>query len=256
MLTIQPGLVNHTNRVPAFGRGELQRYAEDVDYDEIIDTSEDTFDYENEKHNAKRELALWEQTKANVDSLTKAADNVPVVKSGTKILSGLTAIAIGWGGLRWGSFGTLEVLSKMMKTNAAKSVKTFAENSGKFVSEKFESLKKFVTGTEVYKSAAKKVEDLHNAFLGTSFGKKYTDLKTAITNNSLYKGTIDLTNRTGKAIKDANYKRIFVETMGIAGGGTAAINVLGGKAIDGTKHNVEMDEDGNYLIDGEYHNVA
>ena len=38
--------------------------------------------------------------------------------------------------------------------------------------------------------------------------------------------------------------------MGVAGGGAAAINVLGGKTIDGRRQNVQSDENGNYYVNG------
>lgn len=243
MLTIQPGLANNFNRVPAFGRSELQRYAEDaeyVDYEEITDNDypDDSFNYEVEKKEAKQELDLWKQTKANVDSITRAADNVPIVKKGTSILSGLTMVAIGWGGLRWGSVGTLEVISKMLDTRAGKAVKTFMRNSGGFVSKKTDSFNKFLKGTDFYKNSVNKL---------TQWG---------VLDNPVYKGAVELKDKTAKFMKELNYKRVFVETMGVAGGGTAAVNALGGKAIDGTKQNVEVDEDGNYRVDGEYYHAA
>ncbi len=260
MLTIQPGLAHNTNRNLAFGRSELQRYAEDadyVDYEEINDSfPSDSFNYENEKREAKQELDLWKQTKANIDSITKATDSVPIVKKGTTVLSGLTMVAIGWGGLRWGSIGTLEVLAKIMKTDAAKSVKGFITNSGEFISKKFGSLKKFISETDTYKAAERKAGDLNSSFLKSSLGKKYTQIKTAITSHPVYKDTINFKNRAVNYIKDINYNRVFVETMGVAGGGTAAVNALGGKAIDGTKQNVEIDEEGNYRVDGEYYDAA
>lgn len=261
MLTIQPGLANNFNRVPAFGRGELQRYAEDaeyVDYEEITDNDypADSFNYDEEKREAKQELDLWKQTKANIDSITKATDSVPIVKKGTSVLSGLTMVAIGWGGLRWGTVGTLEVLSKIGKSDLAKSVKGFAVNSGEFIAEKFGALKKLATGTDTYKAIEKKVGDLSSSFLDSPVGTKYTQVKTAITTNPIYKDTVNLKNRTVDYMKNLNYKRVFVETMGVAGGGTAAVNALGGKAIDGTKQNVEVDADGNYLVDGECYDAA
>ena len=38
--------------------------------------------------------------------------------------------------------------------------------------------------------------------------------------------------------------------MGIAGGGAATINVLGGKTVDGRKQHVESDDNGNYYVNG------
>ena len=38
--------------------------------------------------------------------------------------------------------------------------------------------------------------------------------------------------------------------MGVAGGGTAAVNTIGANTIDGNKYNVEKDEQGRYYIDG------
>jgi len=263
MLTIQPGLANNLNRFPAFGRGELQRYAEDaeyVDYEDVTDSYTGPvnrdFDYDEEKREAKHELDLWEQTKANVDSIAQATNNVPIVKKGTKVLSGLTMVAIGWGGLRWGSVGTLEVLSKIMETSAAKSVKGFAERSGRFVSEKFGSLNRAIAGTDTYKAISRKTGEWSDAFMTSAVGTKLTNLKTAIGKNPIYKDAVKLKDKAVDGMKNLNYKRVFVESMGVAGGGTAAINVIGGKAIDGTKQNVEVDENGNYSVDGVSYDAA
>ena len=262
MLTIQPGLVNNYSRNLAFGSRNLQHYAEDVDYVDYEDVTDSydgsnynhyDFDIEREKEETKKELDLWKQTKANVDAIAKSTENVPGVKTGTKILSGLTAVAIGWGGLRWGTAGTLEVLSKMGKSDAAQAVKGFAEKSGKWISKQAGSLKKYAQGTDVYKSAANRISGWEKAFAESSVGKTLDGWKKAVNDNSAYKAVIKAKDNTVDYLRKVNYKRVFVEGMGVAGGGTAAVNVLGGKTIDGRKQNVEVDKDGKYFVnDREY----
>ncbi len=259
MLTIQPGLVNNFSRSQAFGNRNFQRYAQDVDfvdYEDVTDLYGDNasdrydFDINREKEKTKKELDLWKQTKANVDAIAKSTENVPGVKTGTKILSGLTAVAIGWGGLRWGTVGTLEVLSKMGKSDAAQAVKGFAENSGKWISKQADSLKKYAQRTDVYKSAAKRISGWEKSFADSSVGKTLDGWKKAINDNSAYKAVVKAKDNTVDYLRKVNYKRVFVEGMGVAGGGTAAVNVLGGKTIDGRKQNVEVDNDGKYYVNG------
>lgn len=259
MLTIQPGLVNNFSRNQAFGNSNLQRYAEDVDfvdYEDVTDFSDDSsydsynFDINKAKEETKKEYDLWKQTKENVDAIAKTTESVPGVKTGTKILSGLTAVAIGWGGLRWGTVGTLEVLSKMGKSDAAQAVKGFAENSGKWISKQADSLKKYAQRTDVYKSAAKRISGWEKSFADSSVGKTLDGWKKAINDNSAYKAVVKAKDNTVDYLRKVNYKRVFVEGMGVAGGGTAAVNVLGGKTIDGRKQNVEVDNDGKYYVNG------
>ncbi len=261
MLTIQPGLTHNYNRVQAFkGSSDFQKCAQDVDFEEVYDSAEqpyfrdddpvDSFDIEQEKYSTKKELDLWRQTKANVDSIAKQADMVPGVKTGTKILSGLTAVAIGWGGLRWGTVGTLEVLSKIGSTDFMKSIGKNLSSGRKYVSKKMADFGKYISGKNFYKSASKKIAGWEEAFQGSSVGKTLTGWKKAVQKNSIFQGAVALKDNTVKYFKNLNYKRVFVETMGVAGGGTAAVNVLGGKAIDGSKQQVDVDKDGNFFVNG------
>lgn len=261
MLTIHPGLASNVNRVPAFGRSSVVDDYEDnipyVDYEDVTDSYDNfvrednrDFDIDKAKSDTKKELDLWKQTKANVDSIAKQADMVPGVKTGTKILSGLTAIAIGWGGLRWGTVGTLEVLSKIGQTDLMKAVGKGLSNSRKFVAKKASDLGTYVSGRNWYKAASKKVDGLENSFFESSVGKTLSGWKTAVTSNGIYKDAVKYKDKTVDYFKNLNYKRVFVETMGVAGGGTAAVNVLGGKTIDGRRQNVEVDENGRYFVNG------
>ncbi len=254
MLTIQPGLVNNYSRNLSFGRSDLQRYAEDVEYEDVTDSHDSSY-YENYGFDMdrKKELDLWKQTKANVDAIAKSTENVPGVKTGTKILSGLTAVAIGWGGLRWGTVGTLEVLSKIGKTDSMQSIGKKLVSSWKYASTKFSDLGKYISGKDWYKNSGTRIKRWENSFLDTSVGNTLTRWQQAVKENSLYHGTVNLKNKTVNYFKNLNYKRVFVETMGVAGGGTAAINVLGGKTIDGRTQNVEVNKDGKYFVnDREY----
>lgn len=250
MLTIQPGMVNNLNRGPAFGRGELQRYAEDVDFEEINDypyqNSYNSFDYDKEIKDAKDEMDLWEGTRANLESIAESAKSVPVVNKGLNIFDKAIKIAIGWCGLRWGAAGTLKALSEAASSQAGKAVAKRAGNVGTFIAEKFTALKEL----SLYKSSAKKVNNLKHSFFDTRFGKAITKAKNAVTDNSIFHKSIELKNKTVSFFKNINYKRVTVEGMGVAGGGTAAVNVFGGKPVDGARQNVEVDTEGNYYING------
>ena len=247
MLTIQPGLSKSYNRIQPFGgRSDFQSQAQDVDFEESFDY----YDIDREKEDAKKELDLWKQTKNSVDSLAKQADMVPGVKTGTKILSGLTAVAIGWGGLRWGTVGTLEVLSKLGETSLVKSIGGKLNDSRKFVAKKASDFGKYVSERNWYKNTGAKMGEWKSSFLQTTVGAKLNSLSNAVKDSSAFHKTIDAKSSVVKYFKDLNYKRVFVETMGVAGGGTAAVNLLGGKTIDGNKQNVEKNIDGKYFVDG------
>ncbi len=259
MLTIQPGLTNNYNRIPAFGRSNLQRYAQDVDFEEVDynnssdNNSDEVNNIDEEKANAKKELDLWQQTKANLDSIAEDDNMVPGVKTGIKVLSGLSAVAIGWGGLRWGAVGTLEVLSKIGKTEFMQSIGKGLASSWKYASTKFSDLGKYISGKDWYKNSGTKIKGWENSFLDTPVGKTLTKWKQSVNENSLYQGSVNLKNKTVNYLKNLNYKRVFVETIGAAGGVTAAVNVLDGKTIDGLRQNVEVDEKGKYYVnDREY----
>ena len=254
MLTIQPNLANNYNRTTSFGN--YRNFPEvidldEADYEEIpYGADGDTCDFSKEKAEAKKELDIWKQTKANVDTLAKTTESVPVVRTGTKILSGITAVAIGWGGLRWGSVGTLEVCSKMLNSKLGKAAKQSLESAGTYISKKYDDFGTFLKDTKIYKGADKKVSNWKEAFAKTTVGKTLADWKQAIKNNSIYQKTVSFKNDTVNYFKNLNYKRVFVEGMGIAGGGAATINVLGGKTVDGRKQHVESDDNGNYYVNG------
>ncbi len=260
MLTIHPNFTNNVSRTPAFGRSDLQKYAEDVDYMNFdnnddyyegdIKHRKNYFDINEEKAEAKKELDLWEQTKANVDQIAQKTDMVPGLKTGTKVLSGLTAVAIGWGGLRWGTVGTLEVLSKIGKTDFMQSIGRGLNTSRKYVSKKYSDLGSYISGRKWYQSAGERIKGWEKSFLDTPVGRTLTGWKNAVKENSLYQNTLNFKDKTVDYFKNLNYKRVFVETMGVAGGGTAAVNVLSNKTVDGSKQNVDVDKNGNYRVDG------
>lgn len=284
MLTIRPNLLNSYNKTQSFGNYlPAATDIEDVDYEAIYDDDTDSFvkndtsdfedsmddsssyyDYKKEGAEAKKDLDLWKQAKQNIDSIAKTTESVtesvPAVKTGMKICSGLISVAIGWGGLRWGSVGTLEVLSKLGQTKLAKAFKGYGESSVELLGKG----KKLITNAGWYKSLGTKIDDWEAAFLKTGLGSTLSGWKNAITSNSKYIRMVDSKNNAVQYIKNLNPKRIFVETMGVAGGGTAAVNTLGGKSVDGVKQKVEVDENGNYLVNGkvaietkgDYSNVA
>lgn len=283
MLSIQPNLVNSYSKTQSFGNSLIKAAdIEDVDFEEIFDDESDSFvsnedvefdymedsdsyfDYDKEKTEIKKDLDLWKQAKQNIDSIAKTTESVtesvPAVKTGMKIFSGLISIAIGWGGLRWGSVGTLEVLSKLGETGLAKAFKGYGSSTMELLGKG----KNAVTNSGWYKSVGSTLDGWKVSFLKTSVGSTLSGWKNSITSNSKYISMVNAKNNAVDSIKNLNPKRIFVETMGVAGGGTAAINTLGGKSVDGVKHNVERDEDGQYSIDGrkiiqrkgDYSNVA
>lgn len=256
MLTIQPNMFNSYSKIPTFGKHfEDAEYTDFEEYTESPDSmtsisKADEFDISTEKQKAKTELDLWEQTKDNLDSIAKTTESVPALRKGTQVLSGLISVAIGWGGLRWGTVGTLEVLSKIGKTSLVKGIKKYMGEVGTWFSNSYKASKKYFANTDLYKNTAKKLGNWKKAALDTSVGRKYTDIKDAVVNNSFYQKAVEKKNNAVDYIKNLNPRRVFVETMGVAGGGTAAINTIGGKAVDGSKHNVEQDIDGNFYIDG------
>lgn len=252
MLTIQPNLVNNYSKAPAFHGLNDEEY---VDYTEIFDDSElsrqsDVFDIEQEKGEAKKELDLWKQTKQNIDSLAQTTESVPVLNKGMKVFSGLISIAIGWGGLRWGTVGTLEVMSKLGKSKLVQAMKGYSEAGYEGVSNLAKKGKRYVKGRQWYVSAGNTIEGWKQSFLNTSVGSALSKWKRAITTNSLYVKAGEMKQDSVNYVKKLNPKRVFIETMGVAGGGTAAINTLGGKSVDGVKQNVEQNENGDYLING------
>lgn len=233
MLTIQPDFSTLNCRKPCFTANPNKS---DDFCEEVFD---DDFNIGEEKKAAKQELDLWEGTKKNIEQIAKTTESVPALKKGTDILSGITAVAIGWGGLRWGTVVTLEVLSKAGETAFGKKIKGI----GTFVKNQAKNLKTWVSNLSVSRSVANKFSDLKTSFLRTSVGEKCSAIKTAIVENSTYKSTV-------KWFKSLNPKRVFVESMGVAGGGTAALETMGVHTVDGTVNNVESDDKGNYRING------
>lgn len=250
MLTVQPKLTSQIN-----SQSFTSRFGDKGNVDYVMPADSyypgiDDFDIDFEKEQSRQELDLWEQTKHNLDSIAKTTEQVPVLKTGTKIMSGLISVAIGWGGLRWGTVGTLEVLSKIGKTRLAKAVKGYASTAQEYAADLFGRGKTFVKDTNFYKSAVNKLTDMKQAVLDTKAGQKYSDIKSTVKGNKYYQKAVGYKNDGVAYIKNLNPKRVFVETMGVAGGGTAAVNTLGGKTIDGSRHIVEPDDNGGYIVDG------
>jgi len=257
MLTIQPNFTNSYSKAPSFGRQFTD--GEYVDYEEVFDTPNASlgsaksidFDIDYEKRKTKNELDLWQQTKSNIDSIAKTTESVPALRTGTKVLSGLISVAIGWGGLRWGTVGTLEVLSKINKSSFITGLKSYMNRGGVAISNVYKDAAKYIKAKDWYKSAAGKVADMEKSALNSSAGQKYTEIKNSIKSSTMYEKAIKMKDDTVAYARKLNPKRIFVETMGIAGGGTAAVNTIAaGKAVDGNKYEVGRDEYGNFTING------
>ena len=249
MLTIQPNLVSSYGKAPAFGK-----YAPDgeyVDFRETPDSYEGGyFDLGKEELDAKKELSLWKQTKHNIDTLTQSTESVPAINKGMKIFSGLISVAIGWGGLRWGTAGTLKVLSDIGKTKLAQSVKTSTGSAYTYTKGLLSNGKNYVKNHNWYRSIANAMSGAKESFLETKVGETLTGWKDSVKASSVYKHTVSAKDNTVAYVKKLNPKRIFIETMGVAGGGTALVNVLGGKPVDGVRQEVEKTDDG-YTIDGQ-----
>ena len=233
MLTIQPNFSSLNCKKPTFRASSEQK-------EEISETLfKDDFNIDDEKKATKEEYDLWQGTKRNLEQIAKNTESVPVIKKGTDVLSGLTAVAIGWGGLRWGTVGTLEILSKAAKTDLGKKVKGI----GTFIKTQAKNLKTWISELSISKAVAGKFSGLKTAFLETPLGKRLSSVKTAIVESNVYKSTANW-------FKSLNPKRVFVETMGVAGGGTAALETLGVHTVDGTANKVETDDKGNYSVNG------
>ena len=249
MLTVQPNLVHTYNRLPAFGqKGTDNEYFADY---EIIDTgNNDSYDLIQEEQNAKKELDLWNQTKQNLDSIAKTTESVPALNKGMKIFSGLISVAIGWGGLRWGTAGTLKILSDIGKTRLARLVKSTTSSAYTYSKGLLSSGKNYVKNHSWYLSVANAMSGTKESFLKTTVGQKLVSLNAAVKNNPVYNAIISTKDNTVTYMKKLNPKRIFVETMGAAGGGTALVNVVGGKPVDGANHDIQPSDNG-YIIDGQ-----
>ena len=247
MLTIQPNLVNNYGNVPAFGK--RTKDDEYIDYAVVSDSyNKDYFDLDKEEQDAEKELSLWKQTKHNIDTLTQSTESVPALNKGMKIFSGLISVAIGWGGLRWGTAGTLKVLSDIGKTKLAQSVKTSTGSAYTYTKGWLSSGKNYVKNHNWYRSIANALSGAKESFLNTKIGETLTGWKNSVKASSVYNHAVNAKDSTTAYVKKLNPKRIFIETMGVAGGGTALVNVLGGKPVDGVRQNVEKIDDG-YTVD-------
>lgn len=228
MLTIQPNLVNSYGKTPAFGRHE--KHAEEyVDYVDVTDINpEDNF----ENSETKQELDLLKQTKQNIDELAQTTKSVPVVNKVLKAFSGLIAVAIGWCGLRWGAEGTLEAIAKINKTKMAKSIKRNGNSAYTTIKGWMTSGKGYIKDCGWYKSIANTMSGAKESFLNTTVGETLVGWKNTVKANPVYNRIVKTKNNTVAKVRKLNPKNAFVETMGVAGGGTATVEVLGGKPVN------------------------
>ena len=259
MLTIQPNISNSYSKNPTFGyRSGMFDDAEYVDYEEIFDSprqgtrKSNSFDIDVERQKAAQDYDLWQETKHNIDTIARTTESVPVINKGMKIFSGLISIAVGWGGLRWGTVGTLKVMSDLGKTAPVKFIRNMSKDSCESVSNWYNAGKKFLNKQDWVKNLKLEVSTMKNSFLNSSVGTKYTSIKNAVKNNPLYQRSVEISDSAIKTVRGINPKRVFVETMGVAGGGTAALNSVGAQAIDGNRHDIQQINDDVYVIDGRY----
>ena len=261
MISIQPNFtVNKHNNQTSFGNGRYYSGmfddAEYVDFVEV-DNSGNTkhsnnFDIDYERAKAAQELDLWQETKHNVESLARTTESVPVLNKGMKVFSGLISIAVGWGGLRWGTVGTLKVLNDIGKSTAAKYVKNIGKDVSGTVSSLYNSAKQSITKRDWVKSLIRTYNTRKQAAIASPNGQRLIAFKDSIKSNALYIKATKLKNSAVEYCKNLNPKRIFVETMGVAGGGTAAVNTIGGRAIDGNRHDIQQVDDDVFIVDGRY----
>ena len=261
MLTVQSAHINNYNKSASFGNGMYHSGmfddAEYVDYEEVSDSGSsykkaDYFDIAKEREKAAQELDLWEETKHNLDSIARTTESVPVLNKGMKIFSGLISIAVGWGGLRWGTVGTLEVLNKMGQSTAVKYVRNIGRDIGGSLSTFYNRSRNYLDSTDLVRSLRSSYNAKKLEFNSSDLGIKLSNLKKAIKENSLYTKAVEIKNDTLDYCRKLNPKRIFVESMGIAGGGTAAVNTMGANAIDGNSHDIEQIDNDVFIVDGRY----
>ena len=260
MLSIQTKLTSNCNNQVSFGNGRYNsgmfNDAEYVDFEEINDfgnsVHKSNFDIDYERAKAAQELDLWQETKQNVESLARTTESMPVLNKGMKIFSGLISIAVGWGGLRWGTVGTLKVLNDIGQSTAAKYVKNIGKDISGSVSSLYNSAKNSVLKQNWVKSLIESYKTKKRAAIASPNGQRLISFKNSIKNNSLYIQAKNLKDSTVAYLRKLNPKRIFVETMGVAGGGTAAVNTIGGRAIDGNHHDIQQVDDDIFIVDGRY----
>ena len=261
MLSIQPNFtVNNHTKQTVFGNGRYNSGmfddAEYVDFVEVDSSGEsqhnDNFDIDYERAKAAQELDLWQETKNNVESLARTTESVPVLNKGMKIFSGLISVAVGWGGLRWGTVGTLKVLNDIGQSTAAKYVKNVGKDISGTASSIYNSAKSGLLKRDWVKSLIRAYNAKKQAAIASPNGQRLIAFKDSIKSNALYIKASKLKDSAVEYCKNLNPKRIFVETMGVAGGGTAAVNTIGGHAIDGNRHDIQQVDDDVFIVDGRY----
>lgn len=231
------------------------RFGEDsgfADYEEVASSAGRNYYDDEDFHSSKDTLDAWKTTKKNLDELATTAESVPIVKTGTKCLSALTSIAIGWAGLRWGATRVLGLVADAANSAVVKGAKKYSAQALNSLKGLKESGVAKLKQTRLYETAELKVSGWADSIAETKFGKFLTETKKSVADSKFAKGFVNAKNSVINFFKNLNYKKGFVETMGIAGGGTAAVNVLGARPVDGRHHNVERTDDGEYLIDGRF----
>jgi len=254
MLTIQPNLLN-SHKQQSFARR-----LSDVGYtpyEDVTDTDNGGYNPALVESDARKDMEAWKQSQRDLETLQEKTASVPVLNKGINFLSGLIPVAIGWGGLRWGAAGTLKVLERLGQTKLVQSVKGFAKKGTGFVGKLFQKGKTFFKGSKLYEKAGTKFAQMKGSALETKAGKKLSTLWNNLKGKNIVAKLADWKTKFVDWAKKLNPKQIFVETMGVAGGATAAVQQLGGKPVDGV--NQVVSDDG--YVEGvpmyeEYNNVA
>lgn len=254
MLTIQPNLLN-SHKQQSFARRLSD--VEYTSYVDVTDTDNGGYNPALVESDARKDMEAWKQSQHDLATLQEKTENVPVLNKAVKILSGMSAIVIPWVGLRWGAAGTLKVLERLGQTKLVQSVKGFAKKGIGFVGKLFQKSKNFFKGSKLYEKAGTKFAQMKGRALDTKAGKKLSSLWNNLKGKNIVTKLANLKTKFVDWAKKLNPKQIFVETMGVAGGATAAVQQLGGKPVDGV--NQVVSDDG--YVDGVpmyevYDNVA
>ena len=238
MLTIQSNLLN-SHKQQSFAR-RLQDEGF-TSYEVVTDTDKGGYDPALVELEAQNDMEAWERSRHELETLQEKTKDVQVLNKSINFLSGLIPVAIGWGGLRWGAAGTLKVLERLGQTKLVQSVKGFAKKGTGFVGKLFQKGKTFFKGSKLYKKAGAKFAQMKGSALDTKAGKKLSSLWNNLKGKKLVAKLADWKTKFVDWAKKLNPKQIFVETMGVAGGATAAVKQLGGEPVDGAKQVVSCD---------------
>ena len=172
--------------------------------------------------------AAIQDMRDSVKDLADSAKDVPIIQKSTSLFSKFLNVAIGWAGLRWGTYGTFKVLSKMGKLKPAMAVTDFVKKHGKSVVD-------FVKGNKISLALGEKMAQI-----------KSTTFVTNMTGTKFYEKMASVMGSVKGFIKKINPKQVVAETMGVAGGATAAINQFGSN----------NPSDGTMSLEGEFRSAA